>query len=286
MRRNEECKQCWTRGDFEGEWLPSDGDLDDMFEPYRETAINVANRTTAYRTTAYLVRYIANGSMIPFMSTFEAYKYCLPLRDRAVFKMKNLPWNVNLLNAFHNLHFTLFMADMNPVFTVSGWNDDRPADTAITVPAWQLWILQLVYKAATECLRDDYVKLSEDDEKASDLRISTLFSDDDHRSVGLELHVAGEGLLDLWVTGEPTVKKNGTLGFKHSVSLFAYNWGGEKLSIYGGPGSTQYTGPLKENMKNMKSYIAKELSMFTKELAGAEFNRPEYALCKINGGNL
>ncbi len=287
MRHNEECKQCWTRGDFEGEWRPSDGDLDDMFEPQRESSINVANRTTAY-----LVRYIANGSMIPLMSTFEAYKYCLPLRDRAVFKMKNLPWNVNLLNAFHNLHFTLFMADMNPVFTVPGcdgvvvWNEDgRPDDNAITVPAWQLWILQLVYKAATECLRDDFVKLSADDDKAPDLRISTIFSDD-HKSVGLELHVAGEGLLDIWVTGEPTVKKNGTFGFKHSVSLFAYNWGGEKLSIYGGPGSTQYTGPLKENMKNMKSYIAKELSMFTKELAGAEFNRPEYALCKINGGNL
>lgn len=144
---------------------------------------------------------------------------------------------------------------------------------------------EIVYKAATECLRDDFVKLSADDDKAPDLRISTIFSDD-HRSVGLELHVAGEGLLDIWVTGEPTVKKNGTLGFKHSVSLFAYNWGGEKLSIYGGPGSIQYTGPLKENMKNMKSYIAKELSMFTKELAGSEFNKPEYALCKINGGNL
>ena len=280
MRRNEECKQCWTRGDFEGEWLPSDSDLDDMFEHYHEGTTDVANRTTAY-----LVRYIAHGSMIPLMSTFEAYKYCLPLRDRAVFKMKSLPWNVNLLNAFHNLHFTLFMADMNPVFKVPGWNDDPPDDNAITVPAWQLWILQLVYKAATECLRDDYVKLSEDDEKASDLRICTLFSDD-HRRVGMELHVAGEGLLDICVTGEPTVKKNRTLGFKHSVSLFAYNWGGEKLSIYGGPGSTQYTGPLKENMKNMKSYIAKELSMFTKELAEAEFNRPEYALRKINGGNL
>lgn len=284
MLPNEECKQCWTRGDFEGEWLPSDGDMDGMFEPHREAPINVANRTTTY-----LANYMANGSMTPLMSTFEAYKYCLPLRDRAVFKMKSLPWNVNLLNAFHNLHFTLFMADMNPVFDVPGWNEDgRPNDSAITVTAWQIWILQLIYKAATDCLRDDFIKLSEQDD--TKFRISTRFADD-HKSIGMQLHVVDDGVINLWISGEPTVKKNGTFGFKHSVSLSSYTWDGVPLSLYGKDdsspyGKLQYTGPLKENMKNMKSYIAKELSMFTKELAGAEFNRPEYALCKINGGNL
>ena len=278
---NEECKPCWTRGNFEGEWMLSPGDLDDMFTPVREYESNVINRSTAY-----LLQYIAKGSMTLFMSTFDAYTYCKPLRERAVFKMKNIPWNVNLLNAFHNLHFTLFMADQNPVFDVPGWNEDgRPNDSAITVPAWQIWILQLVYKAATDCLRDDFIKVSEQDE--TKFRISTLFADD-HKSVGMQLHVVDDGLINLWISGEPTVKKNGTFGFKYSVSLSSYTWDGVPMSMYGNGqcGKVPYIGPLKENMKNMKSYIVNELKRFTEELSKAEFNRPEYALCKINGGNL
>ena len=267
----EENRLNWTRGDLDGEWHPSDDDVGTMFEPDSDLPASASARTTTY-----LVNYMANGSMTPIMSTFEAYKYCMPLRDRAVFKMKNLPWDVNLLNAFHNLHFTLFMADMNPVSAAPG----RPNDTAITPPAWQIWILQLIYKAATECVSKDFATLSEQD-AIRDYRISTIFTDD-HKSVGMRLNITGEGYMDLWVTGEPTIKKDGTFGFKHSESLSTVVY----IRNFQVSMSNTYRGPLKSNMKNMKSYITRELTRFNKMLSRAEFNRPEYALKNINGGKL
>ncbi len=267
---NEEITECWTRGDLNGEWLPSELDIAIMFEPDTRcttTALEKANEYAAH----------VKDTMIPLMTTFDAYKYCIPLREKAIFKMKNLPWDTNLLNAFHNLHFTLFMADINPGFNVS--IDPLQVydnDSVYTVPGWPIWILQLIYHAASECLRDDFIKAAKKD--PHDYRIDSQFTDD-HQSVGMSLHLVSDICIDIWVTFIPKVNEDGTLGFNHVVELNAYHWKGNKANI-------APRKPLRKNMLRMKEYIEDKLNQFAKTLKNAEFNSPMYALKNINGGNL
>lgn len=260
---NEEITIHWSRGDLNGEWLPSEDDIDDIFDPHREDG-PVTLRTCA----AYMKQYHEN-TFVPFMNTFDAYRYCLPLRDRAIRNLCSLPWDTNLLNAFHNLHFTLFMADVNPSF-----GKDRVVD--YTVPAWQVWILQLIYHAASECLRDDFIKVSKKD--PHNYRIATLATDD-RKSVGMTLHLVSDICIDIWVDFIPKVNKDGTLGFDHSVELGAYHWNGDKANI-------APRRALRKNMLRMKEFTDAQLKQFAKTLKNAEFNSPMYALKNINGGNL
>lgn len=250
----------WSRGDLKGKWLPSEDDIDEIFDPHNE------NGPDTLRTCAAYMKQYHENTFVPFMNTFDAYRYCLPLRDRAIRNLCSLPWDTNLLNAFHNLHFTLFMADVNPSF-----GNDRLVD--YTVPARQVWMLQLVYEAATECLRDDFIKLSEDKENYA---IETLATHD-HESVGILLQYANIGILELWVDFKPKVHKDGTFGFDYKLTLYRHAWEGKNSHL---------KLPLDENFKAMKAYVAAKLRKFKQTLKKAEFNSPDYALDKINGGNL
>lgn len=267
---NEEYYDYWTRGDVNGEWLPSELDIAIMFEPDTRSATTALQKANEYAAHV-------KDTMIPLMMTFDAYKYCIPLREKAIFKMKNLPWDTNLLNAFHNLHFTLFMADINPEFNfgidpMQGY----PKDSVYTVPGWPIWILQLIYHAASECLRDDFIKAAK--KEPHDYRIDSQFSDD-HQSVGMTLHIVSDICLNIWVDFIPKVNEDGTLGFNHVVELTAYHWNGDKANI-------APRRPLRKNMIRMKEYIEDQLNQFAKTLKNAEFNSPMYALKNINGGNL
>lgn len=249
----------WTRGDLKGQWLPSEADIDRIFDPIEDQG------PTSLRNSLAFVEQYHKDPFVPFMMTFDAYRYCIQLRQDAIFKMQHLPWDTNLLNAFHNLHFTLFMADVNPCF-----------DNVLlkyTVPAWQVWMLQLVYEAATECLRDDFVKLSEEKENYA---IETLATHD-HESVGILLQYANIGILELWVDFKPKVHKNGTLGFDYKLTLYRHAWAGKNAPL---------KLPLDENFNAMRDYINEKLKTFKQTLKKAEFNSPDYALDKINGGNL
>ena len=268
---NEEITINWTRGDLNGEWLPSDIDIAIMFEPGMRSA------TTALEKANEYAKHVKD-TMIPLMTTLDAYKYCIPLREKAIFKMKNLPWDTNLLNAFHNLHFTLFMADINPEFQVAIAPPMQVCakDSVYTVPGWPIWILQLIYHAASECLRDDFIKASKKD--PNDYRIDSQFTDD-HQSVGMTLHLVSDICIDIWVDFLPKVNDDGTLGFNHSVELNAHEWNGDKANI-------APKKPLRKNMLRMKEYIDDQLKQFAKTLKNADFNSPMYALKNINGGNL
>ena len=120
------------------------------------------------------------------MMSDEAMKYNVAYRNRQVEKMHSLPWDVNMLNAFHNLHFTLYMADMLPDFVHT--IDDGKRVYKMDIPGRPMWILQLVMKAATECLRNDYIKVSsKTDDAAHDHRITPLVADEHWSSKGYKI---------------------------------------------------------------------------------------------------
>lgn len=263
----EENVRKWTRGKLTGEWQLSDSDIAALL------GINV--RYTINTLQALEAMYSGNDSMQIHMTANAALQYNRDYRERQVFKMRTLPWDTNLLNAYHNLHFILFMADATPDF--------KPFETGIGpakpmgIPGQDLWIMQLLMKAATDCLRDDFVRLSKNHD-SYDYRIDVNMTVDGEAT--LMLHVGTEYTFEIYATFEPTVNKNGTFGCKYRVGLSCVNWNYDRLPLTG-PKSVK--DPMKKNMLAMRDYLRKELKRFSRMLATAEFNRPEYALSVLNG---
>ena len=263
----EENVRKWTRGKLTGEWQLSDSDIAALLH------LNV--RYTVHVTQALEAMYSGNDSMQIIMTSNAALTYNRDYRERQVFKMRTLPWDTNLLNAYHNLHFILFMADTTPNF--------EPFETgfgpvkSMEIPGQDLWIMQLLMKAATDCIRDDFVRLSKNHD-SYDYRIDVNMTVDGEAT--LMLHVSTEYTFEIYAKFEPTVNKNGTFGCKYRVGLSCVNWNYDQLPLTG-PKSVK--DPMKKNMLAMRDYLRKELKRFSRMLATAEFNRPEYALRVING---
>lgn len=262
---NEETIDYWTRGDLHGEWQLSDTDVDNMFHPF------LLDNRTLKKEQLYL-----GSAMQLHMTSQVALEYNWKYRQEQARKMRVIPWDTNLLNAFHNLHFICYMADKVPNFDED--IHDGQHDYRIDVPGRQLWLLELVMKAATDCLRDDFIKKSKKD-KNHDYRVTPMTAEMDD-SVGFGLHITGECLFNIWVDFKPTVKEDGTFGCKYSVDLSAETWNGFNFPVYGKKASKN---PLRQNMLAMAKYIKRELKRFSKMLDKAEFNQPEYALKLLNG---
>ena len=115
--------------------------------------------------------------------------------------MRTLPWDTNLLNAYHNLHVILFMADKTPDF-------DEPFETGLGpakrmgIPGQDLWIMQLLMKAATDCIRDDFVRLSKNHD-SYDYRIDVNMTVDGEAT--LMLHVGTEYTFEIYAAFEPSM---------------------------------------------------------------------------------
>ena len=254
---DEENIEYWTRGDLHGEWTITDSDLDTIYQ-------EIASEFT-------IQLYDGNDTMKPHMTSNEAMRYNWKYRRHQGWKARTLPWDVNLLNAFHNLHFIMYMADKVPDFNELVKEGER--EYKVGVPAKDVWILQMVMKAATDCLRDDFIKISKERDP-HDYRVTPRFSSYDGRA-GFELHIVSDCLFCLWVDFNPIFNKDGTLGCTYKVALTCGDWNRHRKPIYG-KGATD--NPLRENMLRMRSYVKKELKRFSKMLADAEFNKPEYAL--------
>ena len=254
---DEETIEWWTRGDLHGEWTITDNDLDTI---YQEPA------------TAFMMQlYDGNDTMKPHMTSTEAMGYNWRYRRHQGWKARTLPWDLNLLNAFHNLHFIMYMADKVPDFNEVVKEGKR--EYKVGVPAKAVWILQMLMKAATDCLRDDFIKISEENDP-NDYRVTPMFSSDDG-SMGFELHICSDCLFCIWVDFDPVFKMDGTLGCEYKVVLTCGDWYRRRKPIYGKDATDN---PLRKNMLRMRSYVKKELKRFSKMLAAAEFNQPEYAL--------
>lgn len=137
-------------------------------------------------------------------------------------------------------------------------------------------------KAATECLRDDFITESErrypNGYDPSKYRFSPIMADDG--TPGMFLHITGECLFYLYVEFKPRVNPDGTFGCRHRVLLECSTWEGDRWPLTGKGSSSN---PLKANMLAMKKYIGKELAGFDRMLRDADFNRPENSLAKLNG---
>jgi hypothetical protein len=257
----------WRRGDIHGEWKPSSYDIVSLFGSYMNASV------------AQMMEELYGGddTMRLHMTTNNAIAFNYKYRKKLVDQMVSLPWDMNMLGAFHKLHFILYMADKNPDFDETIC--DGPHTFSMDVPGRDIWILELIYKAATECLRDNFIKASKATDKKYKYRISTLYC---QRDMGIELYVTDDYYVDLWVSFEPVVNKNGTFGCKHKVSMSGwYTGGGGKFQLTRNMAKKE---PLVDSMLRMKSYITDELKKFSRILRKADFNTPEYALCKINGG--
>ena len=263
----------WTRGNLRGEWRPSDDDINMLYNP----AFGFEPVSKVYRLCFDYDTRARENSMRTDLMSFDAYRFSMLLRQKALFKLNSLPWDTNLMNAFHTLHFALFMEDMTPVFFA---NSAYTPDDGYTVPAWQVWILQMVFQTASECMRDDFIRLSKKDDNK--YRISA-WVDGLHSMAGMKLHVTGDAVFHLYVSFSPETKKNGTLSFKYSVYLESSTWDYAVLPT-SGPRASKC--PLLADMKKAKKLIHTKLARFSRELAEAPFNRPEYALQNINGGKL
>ena len=262
---NEETISNWTRGDLHGEWTLSHDDMSGIFGPSSEWRPKCLQETE--------LEYAGNDSMRVCMTEEDALEFNVPFRNRQEFKMRTLPWDVNLLNAFHNLHFILYMADRMPDFRTPMYKDDRPFN--MSVPGLRVWIFQLIMKAASECLRDDFIKISSKGDNSYDYRVTPTTAN----SPGFELHIAGDCIFNLFVYFAPTVNGDGTFGCEYNVDLCCSLWNGGSLPL---TGKRATDNPLRANMIAMRDYIKKELSGFSKTLAKAEFNRPENSLYKLN----
>ena len=141
-----------------------------------------------------------------------------------------------------------------------------------------MWMLELIMKAATECLRDDFIKQSKED-KGTDYRVTPRTSDEID-GVGFTLHITGDCIFNLWLEFHPTIKDDGTFGCDYSVNLSAETWHSRNVPIYGSRASKN---PLRQNMLAMRTYLKNELKRFSKMLDKAAFNQPEYALKRLNG---
>lgn len=262
---DEQCIINWTRGDLHGEWSLSSRDIECIFGP--------GDCVDGSKIQKLGLLYAGNDSMLPHMMSDEAMKYNVDYRNRQVEKMHSLPWDVNMLNAFHNLHFTLYMADMLPDFVHTV--DDGKRVYTMDIPGRTMWILQLVMKAATECLRNDYIKVSSKTaDAAADHRISPLVADE-HWS-GLQLHVVADAVISVMARFEPYIKANGIFGCSYKVDLGCETWDGYPKSL------SRVDTRLKKNMVAMRDYIRKELARFSKMLLNAEFNQPDNALFNLN----
>lgn len=264
---DERCIGNWNRGDIRGEWMLSHDDIVHMFVPQYDADVLQEKEQL----------FAGNNYMLPHMTSIHALQFNVPYRNYQEYKMRSLPWNVNLLNAFHNLHFILYMADIMPDFAKP--IDDGQRIYCMDIPGRQLWILQLIMKAATDCLRDAFVKLSEECKDISKYRCTPTTSDIDD-SLGFELHIVGDCVFNIWVDFKPATNSNNlTFCFTHKVELTCGDWGYGKIPLTGKRASKS---PLRECMIGMRNYIDYALKQFAKTLMYAEFNRPENALCKLN----
>lgn len=249
---SEEIISDWSRGDVRGEWTLSHDDIETIFGPIPSLSPRLLQQQER--------QYAGDEYMLPHMTSGFALAFNAAYRDRQEEKMRMLPWNVNLMNAFHNLHFICYMANMLPDF--ENETDDGRRCFRMDVPGRYLWILQLVMKAATECLRDGFVRIASRKDNGYKYRATPLAGSD---WVGFELHISGCCIYTLTVEFRPTF--TGPLGCEYSVGLECNSWRGGRLSMNG--------KPLKDGMLAMKKYIRKELDRFDDELRCAEFNRLE-----------
>ena len=264
--RDEETANSWTRGDLTGEWALSRKDIDHIFGP--DDQVSALNAQTKYEPL-----YGGRDTMLPHMTTLDAMKFNAVFRHSQEHKMRSLSWDTNMLNAYHNLHFILYMADMLPDFVHA--IDDGKRTYTMDVPGRPMWILQLVMKAATECLRDDYIKVSRKNADAAyDHRISPIVAD--WKWFGIELHVVADAVISVMVQFEPRIKANGIFGCSYKVDLGCGTWAGDAMPI------SRVDTRLKKNMVAMRDYIRKELARFSKMLLNAEFNQPYNALFNLN----
>ena len=263
----DETIENWTRGDLYGEWAVSEHDIVQML------GLNQTYEVGILQTMEEL--YSGKDSRSIIMTTNDALQFNASYRNRQLERMKNFPWDQNMLDAYHNLHFILYMADKMPKF--DSVRCEGKTYRGMDVPGRDLWVFQLIMKAATVCLRDDFIKVSTDASNVKDYRFG-LCSDLDGNADVL-LHVAGGYLFFLNTSCQPTVKKNGTFGCKYGVSLSCLSCAFDSVPV---TGKAAVKNPLKKNLFAMKKYIEKELNRFSKMLDKAEFNQPEYALAKLN----
>lgn len=266
---DERCISNWNRGDIRGEWMLSHSDFKYMFLPDYD-ALTVQEKEQLYAGSNYL---------LPHMASMDALMYNVQYRNYQETKMRSLPWNVNLMNAFHNLHFILYMADRMPDFNTK--IDDGQRTYMMDIPGRPIWIFQLIMKAATDCLRDKFVKLSETCGDDSKYRCTPMATDNDD-ALGFQLHITGDCVFNIWVDFKPCVNEDGTFGFKHKVSISCSTWHYGRVPLTGKGASKS---PLRKCMLNMRSYIDYALVQFAKALRKAEFNRPENSLFLLNTGH-
>lgn len=209
--------------------------------------------------------------MLPRMTTRDALKYNVQYRERQIAKMRSMPWDTNLLNAFHNLHFILYMADVNPDFSTEVGDGKRP-QYKMDVPGRDLWVMQLIMKAASDCLRDGFIRAN----AKAKCAISPYITKDG--TFGFK--VIGDCVYNLYVDFNPTVKANGTFGCTYNVHMVCTTWDYNIIPL---KSHRARNFLLTGNMIMMRDYIKKELSRFTKMLENAEFNQPENSLLNLNG---
>ena len=248
---NEEGVGYWTRGELRGEWSLSHRDILEIFGPDSGECPAVVQANGRV--------FAGKDSMLPHMTSPDAMAYNVDYRDRQAEKMRLLPWDVNMLNAYHNLHYICYMADILPDFSAT------PGRYRMDVPGRDLWILELIMEAATKCLRDDLVAADSAEGDRHRYRASPRVSDG---IPGFWLHVTGLCVFGLSVEFRPTA--DGPLGFRSTVTLDCDSWDGERYAL---SGRNAPDTPLLKGMVRMKNYVRSALDRFREELAAAEFNR-------------
>lgn len=122
--QDEESASHWSRGDLHGEWSLNSSDICRMFGPLDWT--NVIHLQEVQKP------FSGNDTMRPCMTSDEAIVLNADYRAKQEAKIHSFSWKANMLNAFHNLHFILYMAGMLPDFTKK--IDAGPLKVRMNVP--------------------------------------------------------------------------------------------------------------------------------------------------------
>lgn len=263
---HEETTRNWTRGDLNGVWTPSFGDVNALYrlQPANKSWLN--NTSCDELLTEYF--YNAREMTLPMLSD-KSLQYSLTHRRKLFNKMKCMPWDDAIISAFHNLQFAFYMADIPPAFTVPVHIKELPHEDCFDCQPWvmgdRLFILKMLYEEASNVLGKEFV--SNTDEEC---RIGTLLIDDDG-AVGISIHVVGCCVFDLWVDFLPRFFHRYT--FTTRVELEAHTFDDEPLPLRGrhSPG-TNYL-PL---VKKLKEKVELNMGTLYKKLIDAPFNQEQF----------
>lgn len=142
------------------------------------------------------------------------------------------------------------------------------------VPGRDLWVMQLIMKAASDCLRDGFIRAN------AKTKCTIYPYITKGGTFGFKVIVIDDCVYNLYVDFNPTVKANGTFGCTYKVQMVCTTWDYNIIPL---KGRRARNFLLTGNMIRMLDYIKKELSRFTKMLEKAEFNQPENSLLNLNG---